>query len=109
MKLTPRPATPHTVALYIAAEAKAGRAPSSRGRRLATIRLMHLGARHPSPHDAIEVAEVMRGIRREMKRPPQQKAAALDEDVKWMVDAAEPETLMGLRDRALLLLGFAGA
>ena len=28
---------------------------------------------------------------------------------KRMVDAVEPQTLKGLRDRALLLLGFAGA
>ena len=70
---------------------------------------MHRGARHPSPHEAIEVAEVMRGIRRAWQRPPAQKTPAIDEEVKRMVDAAEPQTMMGLRDRALLLLGFAGA
>lgn len=109
MKLTSLPATPHTVALYLSAEAKGGRAPSTLGRRLAAIRLMHVGARHASPHDAIEVAEVLRGIRRAWKRPPAQKAPAVDEEVKRMVDAVEPQTLKGLRDRALLLLGFAGA
>lgn len=109
VKLAPLPAIPHTVALYLSAEAKRGRAPSTLGRRLAAIRLMHVGARHPSPHDAIEVAEVLRGIRRAWKRPPQQKAPAVDEELKRMVDAVEPETLRGLRDRALLLLGFAGA
>jgi site-specific recombinase XerD len=103
------PATPHTVALFLAAEAKLGRAPSTLGRRLAAIRLMHLGARIPSPHDAIEVDEVLRGIRRAWKRPPAQKAPAVDDEIKRMVDAATPRTLQGLRDRALLLLGFAGA
>jgi hypothetical protein len=34
---------------------------------------MHVGARHPSPHDAIEVDEVLRGIRRTWKRPKAQK------------------------------------
>lgn len=109
VKLAPLPATAHTVALFLSAEAKAGRAPATLGRRLAAIRLMHVGARHSSPHDAIEVAEVMRGIRRAWKRPPRQKAPAVDEDVKRMVDAVEPQTVQGLRDRALLLLGFAGA
>lgn len=109
VKLAPLPATSHTVALYLSAEAKRGLAPSTLGRRLAAIRLMHVGARHPSPHDAIEVAEVLRGIRRAWKRPPAQKAPAVDEEVKRMVDAVEPQTLRGLRDRALLLLGFAGA
>lgn len=109
VKLSALPATSHTVALYLSAEAKLGRAPSTLGRRLAAIRLMHVGARHPSPHDSIEVAEVLRGIRRAWKHPPVQKAPAVDEEVKRMVDAVEPQTIMGLRDRALLLLGFAGA
>ena len=103
------PATPATVALFVAAQAKLGIAPSTLGRRLAAIRLMHVGARFPSPHDAIEVDEVMRGIRRAWKRPPAQKAPAVDDEIKRMVDAVEPQTLKGLRDRALLLLGFAGA
>ncbi len=103
------PATPHTVALFIAAEAKQGRAPSTLGRRLAAIRLVHVGAHVPSPHDSIEVDEVMRGIRRKWKRPPVQKAPAVDDEIKRMVDAVEPQTLRGMRDRAVLLLGFAGA
>jgi integrase len=109
VKLAPLPATSHTVALYLSAEAQLGRAPATLVRRLAAIRLMHVGARHPSPHDAIEVAEVLRGIRRAWKRPPGQKAPAVDEEVKRMVDAVKPQTVKGLRDRALLLLGFAGA
>lgn len=103
------PAEPSTVALFLAAEAKLGRAPSTLGRRLAAIRLMHVGAKVAPPHDALEVAEVMRGIRRVWQRPVTQKAPALDEDVKRMCAAVEADTLQGLRDRALLLLGFAGA
>jgi integrase len=109
VKLESLPATSHTVALFLAAEAKLGRAPSTLARRLAAIRLMHIGADVASPHDALEVAEVLRGIRREWKRPPVQKAPAVDEDIKRMVDAVAPQTLKGMRDRALLLLGFAGA
>jgi site-specific recombinase XerD len=103
------PATPTTVAPFLAAQATLGFAPSTLGRRLAAIRLMHVGARLPSPHDAIEVDEVMRGIRRAWKRPPTQKAPAVDDEIKRMVDTVKPQTLKGLRDRALLLLGFAGA
>jgi integrase len=103
------PAEPATLALFLAVQAKSGHAPSTLDRRLAAIRLVHLGAKLASPHDAVEVHEVLRGIRRAWKRPVAQKAPALDEDVKRMVDAVEPQTLMGLRDRALLLLGFAGA
>jgi site-specific recombinase XerD len=103
------PAEPSTVALFAAAQAKIGVAPSTLGRRLAAIRLMHVGAKVASPHDSIEVDEVMRGVRRAWKRPAAQKAPAVDEEIKRMVDAVEPQTLKGLRDRALLLLGFAGA
>lgn len=103
------PASSTTVALYIGAQAKQGYAPSTLGRRLAAIRLMHLGARVPSPHDALEVDEVMRGVRRIWQRPPEQKAPAVDEDIKRMVDSIDLSTMKGLRDRALLLIGFAGA
>lgn len=108
-RLAPLPATAHTLALYLSAEAKLGRAPATLAQRVAAIRLMHLVARHLSPHDAIEVAEALRGIRRAWKRPPAQKVPALDAEVKRMVDALEPQSVPGARDRALLLLGFAGA
>jgi site-specific recombinase XerD len=103
------PAQPTTVALYIGAQAKEGYAPSTLGRRLAAIRLMHVGARVPSPHDALEVDEVMRGVRRTWGKAPAQKAPAVDEEIKLMVDAIDIRTLKGLRGRALLLMGFAGA
>lgn len=103
------PTQPATVALYIAAQAQLGLAPSTLERRLAAIRLMHVGAKLPSPHDGLEVQEVMRGMRRAWKRPAAQKAPAVDEEVQRLVDAVKPQTLKGLRERALLLLGFAGA
>ena len=103
------PATPHTVALFLAAQADLGHAPSTLDRRRAAIRLVHVGAKLASPHDALEVDEVLRGIRRAWKRPPNQKAPAVDEEVQRLVEAVEPQTLQGLRDRALVLLGFAGA
>jgi site-specific recombinase XerD len=103
------PAETSTVAFFIASQAKLGIAPSTLNRRLAAIRLMHMGAKVATPHDALEVAEVMRGVRRAWKRPVAQKAPALDAEIKKMADAVEPQTLKGMRDRALLLLGFAGA
>jgi site-specific recombinase XerD len=103
------PASPHTVALFLAAQARLGHAPSTLDRRRAAIRLMHRGAKLSSPHDALEVDEVLRGIRRAWKQPPRQKAPAIDHDVQRLADAVEPQTRQGLRDRALVLLGFAGA
>jgi integrase len=109
VELVPLPAAPSTVALYLAAEAQAGKAPSTLNRRLAAIRLVHLGSKHRSPHDAPEVATVLEGVRRSWKRAPRQKTPAVDADLKRLVDAVTPQTRRGFRDRALLLLGFAGA
>lgn len=51
---------------------------------------------------------VWAGIRRTKGVAQQGKAPAVTADVRAMV-AALPDTLLGLRDRAILLLGFAGA
>ena len=103
------PAKPNTIAMFVASQAAGGLSPSTLARRLAAIRLIHLGAGHPSPHNAIQVTEVMRGIRRDWGRPPDRKAPAIDQVIKQMVDTVDQETAKGQRDRALLLFGFAGA
>lgn len=53
------------------------------------------------------IAAVLSGIRRKHARPPLQKEAILPEDIVAMV-ATLPFDLRGLRDRAILLLGYAG-
>jgi hypothetical protein len=51
---------------------------------------------------------VLAGVRRTHGRPPVQKEALLPEHVVTMLDALPPSDLRNLRDRAILLLGFAG-
>ncbi len=53
------------------------------------------------------IATVLAGIKRKHARPPMQKEAILAEDILAMV-ATLPYDLRGLRDRAILLLGYAG-
>ncbi len=53
------------------------------------------------------IAAVLAGIKRKHARPPGQKEAILAEDILAMV-ATLPFDLRGLRDRAILLLGYAG-
>lgn len=53
------------------------------------------------------IATVLAGIKRKHARPPVQKEAILTEDILGMV-ATLPYDLRGLRDRAILLLGYAG-
>ena len=53
------------------------------------------------------IATVLAGIKRKHARPPVQKEAILAEDIRAMV-ATLTFDLRGLRDRAILLLGYAG-
>ena len=104
------PADPETVAGFISIQADEGRAISTIRRRLAAIRLMHIASDHPSPHDTLQVNEVLRGIANAQRnRPIKQAKPAGDEMIKRMVDAMDLTTLAGLRNRALVLLGFDAA
>lgn len=53
------------------------------------------------------IATVLAGIKRKHARPPVQKEAILAEDILAMV-ATLPYDLRGLRDRAILLIGYSG-
>jgi integrase len=53
------------------------------------------------------IATVLAGIRRKHARPPVQKEAVLADDIRAMI-ATLPLDLRGLRDRAILLIGYAG-
>jgi integrase len=75
---------------------------------LAAISQVHKAAGFASPRGAAEVQEVMKGIRRSLGVAQVQKAPILLSDLRAMVEAL-PIGLAGLRDRALLLVGFAGA
>ena len=54
------------------------------------------------------VAETLKGIKRTHGTAPKQKAPVLTEDLRVMLRLL-PHSLQGIRDRAILLLGFAGA
>ena len=101
------PASPETVAAYLATEAQNAK-PSTIGRRVAAIRYAHKLAGLESPTDAEGVKATVRGIRRTFGGARNKKAPAVAAKMHSMV-ATAPEGLAGLRDRALLLLGFAGA
>jgi site-specific recombinase XerD len=102
------PAAPETVASFLAAEAETGRKPATVGRRRAAIRYVHKLSGFEPPTNAEAVKATLRGIRRTMGTAPARKAPATAEIARDMARAT-PERLKGLRDRALLLLGFGGA
>ena len=103
----PLPATPRTVAAYLADMAAILR-PATLQRRLVSIGQAHKVHGHEwvSGHPAIRAT--LRGI---LNRhgTPQRKAAALGTAEMKRLLATCDGTMAGLRDRALLLLGFAGA
>jgi len=102
------PATPETVAAFLAAAARAGLAVNTLRLRHAAIRYLHLLAGAAPPTAAATVATTFAGIRRAHRRPLAKKTALVLDRLLPAIEAI-PNTLPGLRDRALLLVGFAAA
>jgi integrase len=102
---------PAVVGLYLAASASGDgilkAAVSTIERRLAAITTTYRSAGTPLPRQDRHIIDVMAGIRRQHARPPRQKEALFAEDILAMI-ATLPNNLRGYRDRAMLLLGFAG-
>jgi site-specific recombinase XerD len=101
------PATPEAVACYLASMADHHKA-STIQRRLSAISQVHQMKGFESPTKNEVVRSVLKGIRRTIGTAPDEKAPLVAADIREMV-AGLPDTLIGKRDRALLLLGFAGA
>jgi site-specific recombinase XerD len=78
-------------------------------RHLAAIRKAHqlAGHRLPATLDALNI--VMEGIARTLGKRQDQAQAFTVEELKQAIRRIDLETAAGIRDRALLLLGFAGA
>ena len=104
---TPLPASSADVAAFIANERDEGRGSSTIKVRLAALRYLHRAAGLPSPTVTAEVSETMAGIRRDAPNPTKKRAASLT--VLRELLGPIPDDLRGVRDRALLLVGFAGA
>jgi len=103
------PAVPATIALYLTALAQAGARASTLQRRVSALSQAHQLAGHtPSPTADPLVRATMAGIRRAHGTAPAQKTALLTAELRALLAATDPDGLAGARDRALLLLGFAG-
>ena len=105
--VSPLPATPGTVAGYLADQAGTLKV-STLGRRLAAIRAVHLYSGQPIDLTARAFRDVWTGIRRTHGGQQTKKRALLTADLRKAV-AILPDSVIGIRDRALLLIGFASA
>jgi integrase len=106
--LSALPADPGTVALYLSHLADSGKKLATIQKALAALVEAQRAAGFPSPREDARVREVMKGIRRSLGVAPAQKDPISPTELRAMV-RSRPATPQGLRDRALLLLGFAGA
>lgn len=102
------PATPSTVIDYLTTLADAGAKVSTISVKLAAVAYRHRQQHYTDPTTDEDVKIVMSGIRRELGTAPDKKAPITLDDLRKIVNAL-PDTLAGKRDRAMLLIGFAGA
>jgi integrase len=110
------PSSPQLIGLYIADLAAPGGSSSGKPPALSVAsierRLSGLAWGYAQRGERLDrkdrhIATILAGIRRRHARPPVQKEAILPEDLRDML-ATLPHDLRGLRDRAMLLIGFAG-
>jgi hypothetical protein len=101
------PAKPLTVATYLAA-LESSKSPSTIRRRLAAISISHQIAGFETPTADAVVKNVWAGIRRRKGVAPSKVRAARTKVINTLV-APLGIRLIDVRDRALILIGFAGA
>ncbi|WP_232375812.1 site-specific integrase [Mesorhizobium comanense] len=108
----PLPPDPQIVGLYIAAQASGSardkKSVSTIERRLSSLTWNYTQRGQPLDRKDRHIATVLAGIRNKHASPPRQKEAILRDDLVAMLETLDRGTLRGLRDRAMLLLGFAG-
>jgi site-specific recombinase XerD len=117
----PIPAEPAAVSQYLTELARHGAKVGTMSRRLSAVRFAHTLRALPSPTDHARVTVVWEGIRRTHNAEPDQSNPLMPPELFDVVDACpmnkvwkakkrapEPD-LAGLRDRALLLVGFVAA
>jgi integrase len=109
------PPDPQIVGLYITSCAsgaasgdKKANSVSTIERRLSSLSWNFTQRGQPLDRKDRHIATVMAGIRNRHAAPPRQKEAILPEDLIAMLETLDRGTLRGLRDRAMLLIGFAG-
>jgi integrase len=101
-------AAPQAVCDYLAELADAGKSVSTLNVAMAAIGFMHQAAKAGNPCDSAEVKTVMAGIRRTVGVRPTRKAPITLPELRKLLEGIEDD-LRGQRDRAMLLVGYAGA
>lgn len=101
------PASAEVVVLFLTEQA-GQRKVSTVVRRQSAISVAHRLAGYGSPSEAPEVRALMAGLRRARGTMPERRRPLMAEQLETVLKHL-PDGVLGLRDRALLLVGFAGA
>lgn len=102
------PALPETVSLYLSALSEQAKV-STLTRRISAISQAHQAASFDSPTQSPLVRQLMKGIRRAKGTAQEGKSPVKVEHLRTIIAGLDPERPLDVRDRALLLIGFAGA
>ena len=102
------PATPSTIAVYLSVLADSGRKVKTIERALSGIGHAHRQRGHEWPRSHPAIAAVLGGIRHRIGMPPAQKAPVDDQELAALIATLAPG-LAGLRNHAVLTLGWWGA
>jgi integrase len=106
---TPLPCSPGLLCGHLSALAEVGLRASTIGRRASGIAHVHRLNGFEPPTNSEAVKQVLRGIRRTLGTARQAKMPATHDLIARMMAVCPADKLIGLRDRALLALGFAAA
>lgn len=104
--LAPLPAKTETICIYISELADTHKFSTLR-RRLSSISEAHRFKKFLSPTKRIEVVALMEGIKREKGSRQSPKKALMLQVLPDLIDKIDTSSLIGIRDKAILLLGFA--
>ena len=106
--LSDLPANADTVCIYLTHLAESGSAISTIIRRCTSITAIHRASGHDSPVKSDRVGRVLKGIKNTIGKPQQKSKALSWSDIGKMVKHCD-SLIIGLRDAAILLLGWASA
>lgn len=108
-EIDPLPADPRAVAAFITDLELHGAKVATINRKLTSISVRHREAGYDSPRKSILVEKALKGIRRNIGTAQVKKTPTRTDDLRALVATLDTSRLIGLRDRALLVVGFAGA
>jgi len=101
------PSSPEVVACYFTALAMKEFRVTTLRRHCAAIAAAHREAGYPTPTSHPSIKELLRGITRKIGSPTKPVDALLSEDIKQLIGAM-PDTFLGTRDKAIILVGLLG-